>query len=349
MATKSQARQFAQLISEYAPEIRRGFMASVTDLRANVNWPLLLTSLESGSVEAAIGALNISEAAWAEYSASVSSAYAASGAATAAIIVQSGIGQIGVRFNMANPRAEDWIRREVGGSIVGFTREQVEVARSVILSGYSEGMNPRNIALDLVGRATGSSGAREGGVLGLDAPRADRLHKVSVGMRTPEGVKSLVTKHADGSLSVKYKVNEATSKRIISAYRNGTEVPEAQRIISERQYQNALLKARADTVAETETANAVLGARDEEWKQLIESGQVRRDDVVKTWRHGRGATTHHRPDHLAMSGTSVNGIDAPFVFPDGVQMQYAHDPDGGAKHTIRCGCSTDYTVRRVVL
>src|SRR5690554_2250707 len=125
--TKSQARLFAQLVAELEPEIRRGFMASVTDLSANVNWRALLSALEAGNVEGAIAALNISEAAWAQYSASVSSAYAASGSAHAAQIQALGVASIGSRFNMDNPRAEDWIRREVGESVVGFTREQREV------------------------------------------------------------------------------------------------------------------------------------------------------------------------------------------------------------------------------
>lgn len=344
--TRSQARQFAQLIAEFEPQIRRAFMASVTDLTAQVNWPRLLQQLEAGNISGAIDALNISPAAWAEYSASVSAAYAASGSAAAAQIRMAGIGPIGTRFNMMNPRAEEWIRRNVGESITGFVREQVEVARETIEAGYAAGRGPRDIATDLVGRVVG--GRRQGGIMGLDAPRAERLRKVTEGMRTPEGVQSLVIQHRNGALSLRYKVNRATANRILAAYSKGEAVPEAQRTISERQYSNALLKARGDTVAATETGNAVLGARDEEWRQVMEAQGIRPDQILKTWRHGRGATVHHRPEHLDMAGTTVRGIDTPFVFPDGVQMQYAHDPNGGAKHVINCGCSVDYSVDREV-
>lgn len=346
--TRSQSRLFAQLIAELEPEIKRGFLASVTDLSAQVDWRRLLENLESGNIDGAIAALNISPAAWSQYSASVTSAYAASGSAYAAQIQRAGIGSIGTRFNMTNPRAEAWIRENVGGSITGFVREQVEVARNVIEEGYAAGKGPRNIGTDLVGRVDRPGGARQGGVLGLDAPRANRLRKVVDGMQTPDGVQSLVIKHQNGSLSLRYKVNKSTANRILSAYRKGEAVPEAQRLASERQYRNALLQARGDTVGQTETANAVLNARDETWEQLIESGDVRNDEVEKTWRHGRGPTAHHREDHLAMAGTTVVGINATFDFPDGVRLRFAHDPAGGPKHTIRCGCSTDYTVRREV-
>lgn len=344
--TRSQARLFAQLIEEHEPEIRRAFMASVTDLTAQVNWPRLLQQLEAGNISGAIDALNISPAAWAEYSSSMTAAYAAAGSATAAQIRQMGIADIGTRFNMANPRAEEWIRQNVAGSVVGFVEEQVEVARSVIASGYARGDGPRTIAVDLVGRV--ERGQRQGGVLGLDGPRAERLQNVAVGMRTPEGVRGLVIEHRDGSLSLRYKVNKATAQRVLKAYRDGDAVPLEGRIISERQYKNALLKARGDTVARTETATAVMSARDEEWAQLTESQGIDPANVIKTWKHRGGPTAHHRPDHLAMAGTSVRGLDTPFIFPDGAMLQYAGDPSGGAAHVINCRCSTEYRLDHTV-
>lgn len=344
--TRSQARLFAQLIAEHEPRIRRGFLASVTDLSAQVNWPRLLQQLEAGNISGAIAALNISPAAWQQYSEAVSAAYAASGSAYAAQIQQAGIGSIGSRFHMTNPRAEQWLRENVGGSIVGFVQEQVEVARNVILEGYAAGKGPRTIATDLAGRVV--AGRRQGGVLGLDAPRAERLRKVVDGMQTPEGVRGLVIEHQSGRVSLRYKVNRATANRILSAYRQGEAVPEAQRLISENQYKNALLQDRATTVSSTETGNAVLNSHDEAFRQTMEAEGIRDDQIIKTWRHGGGATAHHRPDHYAMGGTEVVGMDTPFVFPDGTAMLFPHDPAGGARHNINCRCSVTYSVRREV-
>lgn len=341
----NQARLFASLISELDPRIRRGFMASVTDLQSNVNWQLLLSALEQFDTEAAIAALNINPAAWQEYSQTMTAAYAQAGSSTMASIRQSGIGGIGVRFNMGNPRAEQWILENVANRIVGYNREQVEVARAVINRGYSAGEGPRTIARDLAGRV-GRGGAREGGVLGLDGPRAERLNIVSQGMRTPEGVQALVVRHADGTLSVKYKVNKATEQRILKAYQAGEAVPSAERAISQRQYQNALLKQRADTVAQTETAGAVMNSRDEAWEQLAESEGLDRDAVQKIWRHRRGGDG--REQHIAMAGVSVMGLDTPFEMPDGTLMLYPHDPAGGAKHNVFCACSCEYSLVREV-
>lgn len=338
--SKDQARLFALLISELEPQVRRAFMISVADLQAGVNWPELLRRLESNDTEGAIAALNINAAAWAEYSAAVTAAYAKAGTSTMAQIQQRGIATIGTRFDMSNPRAQEWIRRNVAESVVGFNREQVQGARVLIEAGYAKGQGPRTIATDLAGRVTG--GKRQGGILGLDNPRAARLQAVTEGMRTPDGVQSLVIQHESGALSVRYKVNAATEQRIIAAYNAGTEVPEAQRLISERQYENALLKARADTISETETGNAVMSARAESWEQAANAQGLAADNVLKTWRHRRGSSAYSRPDHIAMNGQVVRGLHTRFVFPDGAQLEFAHDPRGGAKHTIRCGCDTEF-------
>lgn len=339
--TKDQAREFARLLEQFEPEIRRAFMASVTDISANVYWPALIAALESYDIESAIAALHIDAAAFAEYSSAMSAAYATAGASTAAQIAQ-----IGVRFNMTNPRAQEWIAQNVGERITGFVQEQVQAARDIIGEGYAKGMGPRQIGLDLAGRVV--NGKREGGILGLDAPRARTYQKVIEAMRTSAGVADIVTEHRDGTLSVKYKVNKATEARILKAYRNGTAVPASDRAISERQYKNALLKARADTIGRTETASAVMNARFEQWRQLAELQGLDASAVIKTWIHAAGATEHHRPTHLAMNGKSVQGLYTPFVFGDGTQMQCSHDANGGPENVISCRCSVSFRISREV-
>lgn len=315
-------------------------MASVVDLQANVDWPALLRALEVGDIETAIQALNIAPAAFSEYSAAMTQAYAAAGASAAAQI-----GQTGVRFNMSNPRAETWIRENVGGSIVGFAEDQKKAARELIANGYTQGQGPRNIATDLVGRVV--NGERQGGIVGLDAPRAERYQKVAEGMRTREGVRNLVIENADGSVSLRYKVNKATGDRILRAYKAESAVSASDQRISERQYKNALLKARADTIARTETASAVMNARYEQWRQLAELQGLDASAVVKTWVHTAGGKGDYRPGHLALNGKSVRGLDTPFVV-DGVQMRYPQDPAGGAEQNINCRCSMSFRLAREV-
>lgn len=345
--SKVQARQFARLINELEPNVRRGFMASVTDLQANVNWRDLIASLERGDTASAVAALNIDAGAWAEYSSAMSDAYARAGASTAAQIRGTGMGSAGIRFTMTDPGAERWIRENVAERVTNIAQEQVQVVRRAIDRGFQAGAHPYTIARDIVGRSQ-AGGPRTGGLIGLDMPRAERYEIVAQGMRTAEGVAGLVIEGADGSLSMRYKVNPATERRILNAYRAGQAVPLEDRLISERQYKNALLKARGDTIANTEVANAVMGARDEAWQQAIDKRDIDPSAIIKRWEHRRGAAKHARWQHIEMDGVEVEGLDEPFMLPDGTLMQYAHDPAGGPGQTINCGCSTEYYLREQV-
>ncbi|MFM9768103.1 hypothetical protein, partial [Streptomyces scabiei] len=58
--------------------------------------------------------------------------YAKAAASTIAQIQAQGIGGIGVRFRMTDPSAQELIRENVANRVVGFSSEQVQVARSVI-------------------------------------------------------------------------------------------------------------------------------------------------------------------------------------------------------------------------
>lgn len=338
--TTSQARQFAQLVDMLKPEVRQAFMRAVVDLHANVDWPALLAALESGSTFTAIRALNVTEAAFSSYSQVLTSAFIESGTATAQMIVATKQASIGLRFNLQNPRAQEWIRNNVGNQITGYVQDQILAARTVIEAGYAAGNHPHTIARELVGRV-GAGGVRQGGILGLDGARAARLDAVTRGMKTADGVQDLVV-----GGKVRYKVNKSTEDKILRAYRNGTAVPASERAIAERQYSNALLKSRADTVATTETSQAVMSARNESWEQAAEEQGLDSSRIEKIWRHRRGGDG--RITHIEMAGVKVMGLGTPFILSDGSVMQYAHDPAGGARNVINCGCDTEYRLIRSV-
>lgn len=337
---RNHQRLFAALIAKLEPELRGAFEAGARDLQNGAVWDDLIAALGRGDIEGAIASLQIEPAAFQAFAQAKTGAFAQGGALAATTInVPDGV-HIAFRFDMANPRAEAWISENVAREIVEMAEDMRQVAREVILDGYQAGRHPHSIARDLAGRVV--NGQRQGGVVGLDGPRAHRLAKVSRGMETAEGVRDLVIRHRDGTLGLRYKVNKATEARILRAYRAETAVPAPDRNLSIRQFSNMLLKDRADTIAATETGQAVMSARAEEWRQAAEKMGYPEAAISKTWRHGRGTDKHFRPDHRAMNGKTVQGLNTPFVFPDGVEKQHALDGAGGAGHDARCGCSTDF-------
>lgn len=339
-APRDQRRLFADLIAKLEPGLRAAFEAAVEDLHQNLDWRALLDALERHDIEAAIAALHLDRAAFWGYAQVKTAAFAEAGALAVTMISVPGGGNIGIRFGMTNPGAERWIAREVGQRITGeLLSGQVQVVRHTIGAGFARGDGPLTIARDIAGRVV--NGMRQGGVLGLDEPRAARLRAVTEGMRTPEGVQGLVIQRRDGSLSVRYRVNRQTEARILRAYHRGEALSPADQAISARQYSNALLKDRAETVARSETAQAVMSARREAWTQVLAAKGLPPEVVIKRWRHG-GGVKDPRPHHVAMAGHMVRGLDAPFQFSNGASLQFAHDPDGPASEVVLCGCSTDF-------
>jgi hypothetical protein len=337
---RAQRRAFAAMIARLDAQLRAALEAGAADLRSGAAWADLLAALERQDIEGAIAALRIEPAAYARYAQAKASAFAEAGALTAATIPAVG-GLPGIRWDMTNPAAEAWIRQNVGQRITEMVSGQVETVRETILTGYQAGRHPHAIALDVGGRVV--NGVRQGGVIGLDAERARRLNIVTRGMETAEGVRDLVVIGRDGVPRVRYAVNRATEQRILRAYNAGGAVSEADRAISVRQYANALLKSRAETVARTETAQAVSGARQEQWRQFMRGRNIPPEAIVKRWLHG-GGVKDPRPHHVAANGMTVRGLDTPFVLENGAVMLHPHDPSGGGAENINCTCSYEVFV-----
>lgn len=343
MARKpTQMQAIRALIDRLEPSLRDAFEAAVGELYAGIQWQALLSALEAGNTEAAVAALNIDPGAFQRFATVKGAAFTEGGAVAAATIVVPGGTSVPIRFDLASPTAQEWISENVADRIVQLSDEAKLAVRDTIASGYDAGRNPLDIARDIAGRST-RGGARQGGTVGLDRPRAARLLEVSRGMETQEGVRRLVIKGDDGVLRMRYKVNAATEKRILRAYGNGSAVPEKDRILSVKQYENALLKARADTIAQTETAQAVMSGRAEEWGQTLGKIGATENDVIKTFVHG-GGPKDPRPHHVAMNGHSVRGLNTPFVFSNGARLQYPCDPAAPASETIKCSCGCNYAM-----
>lgn len=340
--TISQSRRFRALIASYEAQMQRAFNDAIASIRGNLDWRSLIAALERGDVDGAVAAIGIDNGDFLALWQKANEAYIAGATATVDTLTVSGVPasqSVGIRFDMTNPRAEAYMTTASAMMVQQVSEDTKQAVREAILRGFQAGRGPRDIATDISGRVVG--GQRQGGIVGMDAARAYRFDMVSQGMRTAEGVRGLVIRHQDGTLGLRYKVNASTERAILSAYRKGIAVPDAARIRSENQFRNALLKSRADTIARTETGMAVAAGRREEWQQVLEKLGRDPGDVIKTWQHG-SATFDPRWWHERMNGKSVRGLDTPFVFENGAQLQCPHDPDGSPSEVINCTCTMTY-------
>lgn len=338
----AQERRFREIIATLEPAMRRAFLDAVAGIYSGIDYRALNMALAAGDIEGAIDAINIDRGAFIQIYQSHQQSFVQGATAAAATLHLSGVPKdqaATIRFDMTNPRAESVMATAAAEMVKQVEDDTRRAIRETILSGYEQGRGPRDIATDLVGRVEG--GRRQGGVVGLDANRAHRLNAVARGMQSAEGVQDLVIVGRDGKLSLRYKVNPATEKAILAAYRKGTAVPEKARLKHLDQFRNALLKSRGDTIARTETAQAVALGRAEEWDQVLEKLGRSPDDVIKTWQRGSGGRDP-RPHHQAANGMQVRGLNTPFVLSNGAQLNYPHDPNASGRETINCTCAASY-------
>ncbi len=258
------------------------------------------------------------------------------------------------RFDMTNPRAEAKIRTEAASRVTGYVEEQIETARRVIADGFQRGEGPQTIATDIAGRINPISGRREGGIVGLSDPQVtyvESMRRRLLSGDPDEMMKVLGSFDKDGKWkegtgqTLRDRRFDRSIKKAIRDVAAGKPNPLTRDKVDEMtaKYSDRLLARRAEDIARTETAQGVEMARAEATKQAIDKAGLPDNAVTKTWVH-QGGIRHARDGHLAVNGKTVDGIDMPFILPDGSVMLYPHDPAGGVKNNANCRCRGDQTI-----
>lgn len=332
------SRALAELIAKLEPELAGAFLDAMADLTAGMDFAALQAALERGDIEAAIRALNIEPGAFSQYVSARTTAYSQAGALEAAYIPTADAESISFRFDMTNPRAERWIKEQAAERVVGYTREATDTARAVILEGYSRGDGPKQIALDIAGRVNPATGRRSGGIVGLSEPQAGYVQ--SMRQRLFSGDSREMRKVLSGMTLRDKRFDRLIEKHI----ETGTPLSRADVDKLTGRYSDRLLKRRAEDIARTETAQGVMGARAEAYRQALEKEGLPPEAITKTWLHQGAKDEDARVQHIAMNGREVIGLETPFTMPDGARMQHSHDPAGGVRHNINCRCDTFFEV-----
>lgn len=336
-------------LEQIEPQLRDAFIEAVQRITDNVELGRIEALIREGRIDDALRALNINPTLFSGLHEAERAGLVAGGN-----LVLSGLkirdpftgSRVVLGFDGRALRAEQWAAQASSRLITEIVDDQMQMAREVIRAGIEAGRNPRSIALELVGRIDKATGKRTGGFIGLDSQRWRVARDVLNAMQTPRGVRSLVTVHRSGAVTVKYKsVNDATANRILSAYRRGEGVSAADIEISRRQLNSKLLLDRGETIARTEALNALRAGRHEGYEQLIQSGKVRADQVTVTWSATMDGRT--RDSHQALNGQKIR-FGQMFTSPlTGARMEYPGDATHGApaEEIISCRCYAEYSIR----
>jgi len=328
-----------RLTDQMEPRIARAFLDAVQDMTTSANMSALVAHIEAGNTEAIMRSLNLQPDMLTPLDRAITEAFADGGQYeidTQDVPDPDGVGPLVIRFNGRNPRAEAWARERSSQLIVEILEDQREMARMVIQDGIARGVNPRQTALELVGRMDPITRTRQGGFIGLTSQEA------GYAMRAREQLTSGSPADLRAYLE-RTRRDKRFDHHVLRALESGEPIPAAavERMVT--RYKDRLLKTRGDRIARTETLTALNAGRKEGFDQLVEAAGIPRDRTKKIWRATGDRRT--RETHLIMD-EQERAKDEPFVTPGGFQMQHPGDVSLGAppSETIQCRCWMEYKV-----
>lgn len=317
-----------ELIDRLRPSVAREFRAAMQDVTDRAVLAQVEDALRRNDIEGAFRAIGYSPAALNRFLASISVSFENSGVFVVStfpsyVTTPDGL-KTPLRFNMRDPRAEQWLRDESASLVTQIEDEVRNAVRETAAQGLRDGRNPRSIALDIIGRYNSESGHREGGVVGLGTRELAWMRSAEQRLR---------------NLDPKYFMMKLRDERFDSIVRSSIEEgrPISESTISRlmTRYKDNALRHRGENIARTEVTDAANRSEYLATLQAVEQGQIPADAVKRIWDSTGDAVV--RPSHKDLDGQTV-GIDEPFISPLGSRMMHPGDRSLGARTEDVAGC-----------
>lgn len=334
-------RRLLQLIEALEPAIRDAFMRAIAEMRNAAPVSAISTMIGQGRIDDVLAVLGFNTARFAELAEAVRTAYYAGGMQGVTEIPTLRIRNtqsvrspaVRVRFDMRNPRAEQWLARESSRLVTDIVAGQRNAIRATVSEGMALGVNPRQTALNIVGRV-GETGRRSGGILGLTEQQAAFVRNMRAELSDPAQMAGYFGRE---------RRDRRFDARVRRAMESGVPLPQAEIDKIAGRYADRLLQLRGEMIARTESMAAFGAAREQAFRQAIGEGLLRPEHVKKIWSATMDRRT--RDSHREMNGREV-GIDDVFVTPLGSRMRYPCDTESGAlaADVIACRCQPIYRV-----
>lgn len=236
-------------------------------------------------------------------------------------------GDIVARFNIRSLEAEAWASALSSRLVVEIVEKQRESLREVISQSLIDGRNPRETALDIVGRVKTATGRREGGFIGLTQNQTQWIYSARSELESLDRnyfTRELRNKGLDSTIEAYFNDKKAVPKPLLKS------------AVTDMQ-SNAELY-RGEVIARTESINALRAGQIESFRQAFESSDILDKEVSREWQD-TGNDGRTRATHSAADKQTVAGMNAPFLV-GGYELMYPGDSSLGAaaSETIQCRC-----------
>ena len=327
-------KELEALAFRFIPRLRDVFILLMQDIVDEAVLRDVITAVKTGDSIAAFKVMGLSDAAMRPMTRLIEEAFEKGGITVGETFpkrlkLSDGTSAV-FRFDVRNSRAEMFLRETSSKLIVEIQEQTRTVIRNTLTRGMTEGQNPRNVALDIIGRVDNQTGQRVGGVIGLTVQQEGWVASAK------RDLEELNPKYLDRKL--RDKRFDGIVKRAIE---NGKKLSrdEVEKLIS--RYKSNALRYRGEMIGRTEMLRALNQSEFEAINQAVAMGAIKASAVSRIW-DSAGPDGRTRPTHLAMEGQTV-GHGEPFVFPLGHGMaMYPGDVSLGAKASelILCRCKT---------
>ncbi len=195
--------------------------------------------------------------------------------------------------------------------------------RNHLVAGMEAGLNPRTVALDLVGRVD-LRGVRSGGVIGLTDTQAGWVRNFANELAT------------DPAAALTRKLRDKRFDRaILKAIEDDKEIPADLRQKMVTAYANRALRLRAESIARTEAIASLHNAQGIAMEQAFANDAVDPSAVTQIWH-----TAHDnrvRDTHAVMDGQQ-QPWGSNFITGSGAQLRFPGDDMGPPEEVINCRC-----------
>jgi len=339
MVTKATDAVFLALQEKYGTKIAQAFLEAINDLRAGADLQRLIKAISDGDIAEAEAALNLDAASLNRLKAAITETFDGGGVqavSTMPAIKAASGAKVVIRFDIGNPRAEQWLKDNSSSLVRDIMTDQRTSIQEALRAGMQAGDNPRTTALDIVGRVSRATGKREGGIIGLSGPQTNYLEAAKQELASTDP--KLLRKYLSKSLR-----DRRFDRAVLKAIESGDAISVDTQAAAVVNYANKLLKLRGDTIARTESLTALHAATHEAYQQAIDKGVISAQNVRKIWHSAEDARV--RFSHAVLDGESI-GMNETFTSPLGNRMRYPGDMSLGAgpEDIVNCRCVASYRI-----
>lgn len=307
---------FEYLSSVWDAVLREAFMKAIQFIVDRVNRTKIESLIKEGKIEEAIHEIGMDPTDFREMTDAMGDAFKDAGYKAEKEIPK--LGRAEFRFDIRNTTAENIIRTQSSTLVTDIIDDQRNAIRNHLTEGLINGVNPKQTALELVGRKDTATGQRTGGVIGLTEGQEawQRNYARELASTDPDDLRNALTRN------LRDKRFDASIRKAIAT---GKPIPAATREKMMMAYRNKTLKYRADVISRTESIKAFADAQIEAFRQAIDKGHVARQDIRRFWETSKDERV--RPEHRLIPGMNEKGVgwDEPFNTPSGPVMHAPHD------------------------